>query len=55
MEVAGSYIASNSMNIPIISIRVIANNELLNQSYDPTTSLKAQKLCLEIIDEITKI
>ncbi len=54
MEVAGSYIASNSMNIPIISIRVISNNELLNQSYDPTTSLKAQKLCLEIIDEITK-
>ncbi len=54
MEVAGSYLASNSLNTPVIAIRVIANNELLNQEYDATISIKSQKLCLEIIDEITK-
>lgn len=54
MEVAGAYIASNSMNTPVIAIRVISNNELLNQNYDELSSLKSQKLCLEIIDEITK-
>ncbi len=51
MECSGAYISANSLNTPLVSIRVISNNELKNQSYDEKTSLHSQKLALDIIDE----
>lgn len=55
MECSGAYLAANSQNIPIVSIRVISNNELKNQKYDENMSIVSQKLVIDILDEYIKV
>lgn len=54
MECSGAYIAANSLDTPLVSIRVIANNELKNQKYDEKLGTKSQELTVAIIDEYLK-
>ncbi len=54
MECSGAYIAANSLDTPLVSIRVIANNELKGQKYDEKLGIKSQELVVNIIDEYLK-
>jgi len=54
MECSGAYMAANSLEIPLISIRVISNNEIKKQEYDEQTGILSQKIVINIIDEILK-
>lgn len=54
MECSGAYIAANSLGTPLVSIRVIANNELKGQEYDETLGVRSQKIVIDIIDEYLK-
>ena len=51
MECSGTYLAANSLGIPLVSIRVISNNEIKNQEYDESTSIISQKIIISIIDK----
>lgn len=50
MECSGAYLAANSLQTPLISIRVISNNEIKNQEYDEQTSISSQKMAIDIIN-----
>ena len=54
MECSGAHIAANSLGTSIVSIRVIANNELKGQEYDETLGVRSQKIVIDIIDEYLK-
>lgn len=54
MECSGAYLASNSLGTPLVSIRVISNNELKNQEYDETVGINSQKIVINIIEEYLK-
>ena len=51
MECTGAYIAANSLNTPIVSVRIISNNEIKKQKYDESMGIEAQKLVIRIIEE----
>lgn len=51
MECTGAYFAANTLGVPLVSVRVISNNELKGQEYDPETDVNAQKAVLSILDE----
>ena len=50
MECVGVYTAANLYNIPVISIKGISNNEVLEEKYDYSVKEKLQKF----IEELTK-
>ena len=55
MECSGSYMAANSLDALLVSIRTISNNGFLNQTYDESCGILSQKFVLELLDEmITK-
>ena len=54
MECSGAYMAANTLQTPLVSIRVISNNEIKNQPYDNKTDVLSQKLVVEIINELLK-
>ena len=35
METGGVYTTANSFNVPVLSVRIISNNELLQEDYNP--------------------
>lgn len=49
MEGISVYTVANMYNIPVVAIRVISNNEMLNEQYDRSISLNAQKFTLELL------
>ena len=49
METIGVYQAACRMKIPVMGIRVISDNEILNEEYDRETAIEAQKITLEIV------
>ena len=51
MECTGAYMAANSFQAPLVSIRVISNNEIKKQQYDEKTSIITQKLIINIMDK----
>ncbi len=51
MECTGAYFAANTLGVPLVSVRVISNNELKGQEYDPETDVNAQKTVVSILDE----
>lgn len=55
MEVSGAYIAANSLDVPLVSIRVIANNEITHQEYDEKYGIITQEYTLSILDELIKL
>ncbi len=54
MECTGVYFAANSLNTPAVTLRVISNNEVMNQPFDESTSLGSQKLALKVAEEYIK-
>ncbi len=52
MECTGAYMAANSLKTPLVSIRVISNNEIKGQEYDPETGITSQKVIVKILDEM---
>lgn len=51
MEVAGVYTAANRYNIPVISIRIVSNNEIRNEDYRKEIALDCQKLLYKILED----
>lgn len=49
MESIGAYTACNKFNVPILGIRVMSDNEILDEEYDRDTSIEAQKITLELV------
>lgn len=49
MESIGVYTVANKMNVPVLGIRVMSDNELLNESYERDTAIEAQRIALEVV------
>ena len=49
MECTGVYMAANSRGVPAVSIRVISNNELLGERYQPDSGVIAQQYALALV------
>ena len=49
MESISVYTISNLYNVPVISIRVISNNEILNEEYERDLGIESQKIVKELI------
>lgn len=52
MEIAGVYRIANNFNIPVISIRIISNNEILQEEYEPNIAENIQKIIYELVEKI---
>lgn len=50
MEVAGVYTAANRFNIPVVSIRIVSNNEIRNEDYQKEIAIESQKLLYKILE-----
>ena len=48
MESISSYTVATRFNIPIIGIRIISNNEMLNEDYEPDSAVECQKFVYKI-------
>ena len=49
MEGIAVYTIANDFGIPVLGIRVISNNEILEEPYDRNTGLKSQEFTYELI------
>ncbi|KAK8841274.1 hypothetical protein M9Y10_027475 [Tritrichomonas musculus] len=49
MESISVYTVANNFNVPVIAIKVISNNEILNESFDESTAIGAQKFAYDLI------
>ena len=54
MEGIAVYSIANDFEIPVLGIRVISNNEILEEPYDRNTALKSQEFTYKLILEIVK-
>ena len=52
MESIGCYCVCEKFNIPCIGIRIISNNEILQEKIDKSVSINLQKLLEKIIHKI---
>jgi adenosylhomocysteine nucleosidase len=52
MESIGIYTVSNMFNIPVIGIRIVSNNEILEEEYDRSIGRKSQEFTYEFIKKI---
>ena len=52
MECAGAYLAANSLQTPLVSIRAISNNELKSQAYDQASGALAQRFVLKLLEHL---
>ena len=52
MEIAGVYKTANKLNVPVLGIRIISNNELLGEEYEPEIATKCQKVIYEFVKKI---
>lgn len=51
MECTGAYLAANAQGVPLVSIRVISNNELLGEVYRPECAEIAGVCAIHVLDE----
>jgi len=49
MEAAAVYLTANNLGVPVLSIRVISNNEGTGEPFDPNSALRAQELTLKLL------
>ncbi len=54
MEGISVYTVSNNYNIPVVGVRVISNNTILEEEYDELSALKCQKFTYEVIKDLIK-
>ena len=52
MESIGCYSVCDKFNIPCVGVRIISNNELLQEKIDKEKAIELQKLLLKILKEI---
>lgn len=52
MESVAIYTVSNQYKIPAMSIKIISNNEILEEPYTPSVAQKLQKITEEIIKKL---
>lgn len=52
MECSGAYLAASTFGTPLVSLRVISNNEITGEAFDEETGAIAQMAALRIIDEL---
>lgn len=48
MESIGVYSVAHKLNVPVLGVRVMSDNELLQEEYDRETSIEAQRITMEI-------
>lgn len=54
MESIGTYTVANKYKIPVIGIRTISDNAILNEDYERTVAHGAQEFVLKLIEKIIK-
>ena len=52
MEAYGIYSISIQENIPVISLKVISNNELNGEKFDENSAIKLQDFVYNILNEL---
>ena len=52
MESIGTYTVANKYNIPVIGIRIISDNAILNENYERNVAHGAQEFVTELIKKI---
>lgn len=52
MESIGCYSVCEKFNIPCVGIRIISNNELLQEELDEEKAIELQKLILNVLNEL---
>lgn len=55
MESIGVYSVCNKFNIPCVGIRIISNNELLQEELDKEQAIELQKLLISVLRDILTI
>lgn len=53
METAGVYKIANSFGIPVLTIRIISNNEILKEEYEFKIAEECQKVIYQFVSELT--
>ena len=54
MESIGTYTVANKYKIPVIGIRTISDNAILNEDYERTVAHGAQEFVIKLIDKIVE-
>lgn len=54
MEAVAIYSVANNYNIPVLSIKIISDNELLREDYEPAVGSYMQEFAYEAITQIIK-
>ena len=52
MESIAVYTVANKFNTPVIGIKVVANNEILGQKFQMSSSIKVQDFCYKFVEKI---
>lgn len=52
MEGISVYTVANNYNIPVVGVRVISNNTILEEEYDETLGLKCQEFIYKIVQDL---
>lgn len=55
METAGVYKTANNLHVPVIGIRIISNNEVLREEYEPEIANRCQKIVYEFVKRIEEV
>lgn len=53
MEAVAIYSIAENYNIPVVSIKIMSDNELLGEEYEPKVGLYCQEFCYDVIKELT--
>ena len=54
MESISAYTVANRLNVPVVGIRVMSDNERLQEEYERTAGLESQRFTLEIVKEVIR-
>lgn len=54
MEAISIYTVCNNFNVPVISIKIVSNNEILGEEYERKLGINSQKFTYELINKIIK-
>lgn len=54
MESIAIYTVAKNYNIPVVAIKIMSDNELLGEDYEPKVGLYAQEFCYKVIQKLIK-
>ena len=52
MEAIAIYTVAKSYKIPVLSIKIMSDNELLGEEYEPKVGLYVQEFCYKVINKM---